>query len=60
MTGKDLVRQLKAAGWTLDRIHGSHHIMIKGDEEVSVPVHAGKDIPTGTLHRLLKVTGLKT
>lgn len=59
MNGKEVVRQLKAAGWTLDRINGSHHILIKGDKEVSVPVHAGKDIPTGTLHRILKLTGLK-
>lgn len=59
MAGKDLVKRLKEQGWTLDRINGSHHIMIKGDREVSVPVHAGRDIPTGTLHRLLKLTGLK-
>jgi len=30
MTGKELVKLLKKDGWTLDRIKGSHHIMIKG------------------------------
>ena len=28
--------------------------MVKGDKTVSIPVHAGKPVPTGLLHRLLK------
>ena len=60
MTGKELVARLKKDGWSVDRIQGSHHILIKsGHHPVSVPVHANKDIPTGTLNHLLKVTGLK-
>jgi len=59
MTGKELIKQLKQQGWTLDRINGSHHIMIKGDKTLSVPVHGNKDLPKGTLNTLLKDGGLK-
>jgi len=30
MTGKEMVKLLKEHGWEVDRISGSHHIMIKG------------------------------
>jgi antitoxin HicB len=29
MTGKDMVRLLRENGWAVDRISGSHHIMVK-------------------------------
>ena len=59
LTGMELVKLLIKEGWTVDRISGSHHIMVKGDKTVSVPVHAGKAIPTGLLNKLLKQAGLK-
>ena len=60
MTGKELLSRLKKDGWELDRTQGSHHIMRKdGYKIVSIPIHAGKDLPTGTLNKLLKDTGLK-
>lgn len=59
MTGKELVKRLRAGGWVLDRIHGSHHILVKGDKTVSVPVHGNRDLPKGTLNSILKTTGLK-
>ena len=60
MTGKELVKTLQKNGWTIDRIQGSHHIMIKyGHKPVSIPVHSGKDLPVGLLNKLLKDTGLK-
>ena len=57
LTGMELVKLLIKEGWTVDRISGSHHIMFKGDK--TVPVHAGKAIPTGLLNKLLKQAGLK-
>ena len=39
MTGKEVIAKLKAAGWKLDRVHGSHHVMTKGGQAVPVPVH---------------------
>ncbi|MBF0337516.1 MAG: type II toxin-antitoxin system HicA family toxin [Nitrospirae bacterium] len=59
MKGKDLIKQLVKAGWEIDRITGSHHILRKGDELISVPVHGSKDIKPGTLNKLLKQGGLK-
>lgn len=59
MTGKELIKLLKKEGWELDRINGSHHIMIKDRMTLSVPVHGKKDLPTGILHRLMKEGGLK-
>jgi len=59
MTGKELIKLLKKKGWTLDRIKGSHHIMIKEDLTVVVPVHGNREIPKGTLESILKHAGLK-
>ena len=59
LTGKQLVKLMEEHGWTLDRIASSHFIMIKDRQTVSVPVHAGKAIPAGLLHKLLKQAGLK-
>ncbi|MCL1927746.1 MAG: type II toxin-antitoxin system HicA family toxin [Treponema sp.] len=49
---------MKANGWILNRIHGSHHIFIKTDcRPVSVPYHGNKDI--GNLaKRILKEAGI--
>ncbi len=58
MLGKELVKQAQRNGWKLDRIAGSHHIMIKANKTVSIPVHT-KDIPKGTLNKLLKQLGFK-
>ena len=46
-------------GWELDRIQGSHHILIRGSKTLSVPVHGKKDLPKGLLNKLLKEAGLK-
>ena len=59
MSGKEFVKLLLQNGWTLDRIASSHHIMIKGEQTLSVPVHAGKDLPTGLFNKLVKQAGLK-
>ena len=59
MTGKELVKLLKAAGWVLARIEGSHHILVKGTKTISVPVHGNKDLKKGTLESLKKQGGLK-
>ena len=59
MTGKELIKLLKDNGWRLDRIQGSHHIMIKGKNTLSVPVHANKELGKGLLHALMKQGNLK-
>lgn len=59
MTGKELIKLLEKSGWSIDRIRGSHHIMIKGSLTLSVPVHGKRDLPSGLLNRLMKDGGLK-
>ncbi|MBI3755152.1 MAG: type II toxin-antitoxin system HicA family toxin [Deltaproteobacteria bacterium] len=59
MTGRELIRLLEKDGWVLDRIKGSHHIMIKENKTLSVPVHGSKDLGKGILNKLSKKGGLK-
>ena len=58
MRDKDLLKLMKKNGWTVVRIQGSHHILQKGSQIVTLPIH-GKDVPTGLLNAILKRTGLK-
>ena len=57
MLAKDFIRRLLKEGWEIDRIEGSHHILKKGNETVSIPVH-NKDMGKGLLHNLLKKPAL--
>jgi predicted RNA binding protein YcfA (HicA-like mRNA interferase family) len=59
VTGKELVKQLKAVGWVSARIAGSHHILVRGTMTILVPVHGKKDLKKGTLEALRKQGGLK-
>jgi predicted RNA binding protein YcfA (HicA-like mRNA interferase family) len=59
MTGKEMVKKMLKDGWTLDRVNGSHHIMVKDGISIPVPVHAGKDLRPGTLQSILKQAGYK-
>ncbi len=59
VTGREAIAKLKAAGWALDRIHGSHHILVKSGQAVSVPVHGSRDIGAGLLAAIQRQTGVK-
>jgi predicted RNA binding protein YcfA (HicA-like mRNA interferase family) len=61
MNGKQVVDKLKAAGWTLSRINGSHHMMEKQGmpRTVPVPMHGSKDIGAGLLAEIQRQTGVK-
>lgn len=58
MRDKDLLKLMKKNGWTVVRIQGSHHILQKGSQIETLPIHV-KDVPTGLLNAILKRTGLK-
>jgi len=60
VSGKDLCRVLEQQGWTLLRIHGSHHIYGKAGSIVrlSIPVHGNKPIKRGLLKHLSLAAGL--
>ncbi|MEO5357006.1 MAG: type II toxin-antitoxin system HicA family toxin [Nitrospirae bacterium YQR-1] len=57
MKDLDFIKLIKKHGWELDRTAGSHHIYKKGNDSISIPVHK-KDLKSGTLHQLLKDSGL--
>ena len=59
MGGRELLKLLSANGWRLDRVRGSHHIMVKGAATISVPVHGSRDVPKGTLNAILKEAGIR-
>jgi predicted RNA binding protein YcfA (HicA-like mRNA interferase family) len=59
VTGAEFCRALARNGWALVRTRGSHQTWSKaGYINVTVPVHAGKDLKRGLLSALLKQTGL--
>ena len=59
MNGKQVIDKLKANGWTLDRINGSHHIMTKDGKAVPVPVHGNRDLGAGLISAITRQTGVR-
>lgn len=59
MNGKDIISKLKAAGWILDRVNGSHHILTKNGKAVPVPVHGNKDVGIGLVSAIARQSGVK-
>lgn len=60
LSGKELCRLLERHGWTLLRVHGSHHVYGKPGSRVrlSVPVHSNQPLKIGLFRHLLKEAGL--
>jgi len=60
VNGRQVLRALLKAGFVLDRIVGSHHVLkYPGDSRrtVTVPVHAGKDLKRGTVRSIVRQAG---
>lgn len=59
VTPKQLIRVLEQKGWLLDRVRGSHHIMVHPSERraVPVPMH-NRDLKIGTLRAILALAGI--
>ena len=53
---RDIVRRLKAEGFELVSIRGSHHKFRKGAVTVIVP-HPKKDLPLGTARNIARLVG---
>jgi predicted RNA binding protein YcfA (HicA-like mRNA interferase family) len=59
VTGQRAVRALERAGFVVVRVSGSHHRLVHADgRATTVPVHGSKALRTGTLHNILKQSGL--
>lgn len=60
MSSDELIKKVKANGWELVRINGSHHIFEKSGETTPLVIpHPRKDMAVGTLNKILKQAGLK-
>lgn len=53
---KKIVKRLKADGYTLVSIKGSHHKFRKASTTIIVP-HPKKDLPLGTARNISKMAG---
>jgi predicted RNA binding protein YcfA (HicA-like mRNA interferase family) len=59
VTGAQVVRALERTGFEMVRVSGSHRVMRHADgRSVVVPVHAGRDMPKGTLRNILAIIGM--
>lgn len=59
MKSADLIRELTAAGWVLDRIRGLHHVFRHPFRAGIVVVpHPRKDLGTGLIAAIRKQAGL--
>jgi predicted RNA binding protein YcfA (HicA-like mRNA interferase family) len=60
MKSKDLIREMKKAGWVLDRVAGSLHIFKHPTRPGHMPVpHPKKDLGPGLVGKIQKQAGLK-
>ena len=60
VSGRRAVQALVRAGFIVDRIAGSHHILVypqDASRTVTVPVHANHDLKPGTLRAIIRQTG---
>lgn len=58
--GQKLIKILLKQGFVLNRINGSHHILIHKEKHltVSIPVHKGKTLGKGITLAIIKDAGL--
>jgi len=59
-SGDKHVAAFKRAGWRVNHIEGSHHILIKegGAVHLSIPVHRDKTLGVGLLKKIIVKAGL--
>jgi predicted RNA binding protein YcfA (HicA-like mRNA interferase family) len=56
---RELIKELEADGWFLDRVKGSHHMYKHPTKPSTVAVpHPKKDLPRGTVRGIREAAGL--
>jgi predicted RNA binding protein YcfA (HicA-like mRNA interferase family) len=60
VSGREAIRALRRAGFTVDEIEGSHHILVHEilRKRVSIPVHGPHELKPGTLRGIIRDAGL--
>ncbi|MFO1351877.1 MAG: type II toxin-antitoxin system HicA family toxin [Gammaproteobacteria bacterium] len=60
MKSQDLIVEVQADGWKLDRISGSHHMFKHPTKPGTLVIpHPKKDLGKGLVHAIRRVAGLK-
>ena len=59
-SGRELAKAVQRKGWSLARIHGSHHIFVMAGrrERIVIPVHGNRPLKIGLLRALMKIAEL--
>jgi predicted RNA binding protein YcfA (HicA-like mRNA interferase family) len=60
VSGQRVIRALTRHGFVVDRIVGSHHVLVHPTDPtrtVTVPVHSGRDLKPGTLRAIIRQAG---
>jgi predicted RNA binding protein YcfA (HicA-like mRNA interferase family) len=60
VSGKRAIQALMRAGFVVERIAGSHHVLAMPQDPtrtVTVPVHPGRDLKPGTLRSIIRQAG---
>ncbi len=62
LDSKRVLRAFERLGWKEVRVTGSHHMLKKDGHAatLTIPVHRGKTIKQGLMHKLLKTAGVST
>jgi predicted RNA binding protein YcfA (HicA-like mRNA interferase family) len=61
VTGRQVIHALSRAGFKVDRVVGSHHVLVHPHDSrrtVTVPVHGSRDLKKGTLRSTIRQAGL--
>jgi predicted RNA binding protein YcfA (HicA-like mRNA interferase family) len=56
---KDLIRALERRGWHVERVRGSHHVLVheKQRRALVIPFH-NRELKAGTLSAILRAAGI--
>ena len=53
-SGREMIRFLERQSFSIVRIRGSHHVMVRGSLHTTVPVHGNETLKIGTLRSILR------
>jgi predicted RNA binding protein YcfA (HicA-like mRNA interferase family) len=61
VSGRAVLRALERAGFRVERVTGSHHVLrhpVMPGSKVILPLHGAHDLPPGTLFSIISQSGL--
>ena len=58
LSGREVVRVFERFGWQVVRQSGSHIIMMKKGEQVTLSIPDHREVAKGTLRSLIRLAGL--